>query len=158
LHGRYALLIHNAGGDCQPEDLFKAPAECIDMAGLLCRQHASLADATAHLGIPNGNKAANEWDARIERLLQWLMAADITRRMPRFEVLLSCLAIEASIEPSEHRELQRLAAWLASEAAGQQAAQAAAKAQASGQPIMDAVRDARLAWLAKALAGSPAKP
>lgn len=143
LEGRYALLVHNAGGNTQPIDLFKAPAECIEMAGLLCRQHATL-----HAALTDITNASH---AHPVALLEWLMSCDITRRPQRFEVLLSCLAIEHAISQEQHGLLEQLAATLTSPEAGQRAARAAADAQASQQPIADAVKTVRLAMLRDAL-------
>lgn len=145
LEGRYALLVHNLGGNPQPIHLFKASTDCTEMADLLERQYASLPNALKSLA------AASDVDP--EPLLQWLMSCDITRRIERYETLLSCLEMEGAVTKDEHIQLQHLAHSLLGDKASKQVADAASQAQQSGQAVADAVRAARLLRLREALRG-----
>lgn len=144
LECRYALLIHNQAGHAQqPADLFKANSECIELANLLCKQHALLPHALQSL--------RDTGRADPQALLHWLMACDITRKAARYQNLLAALSIEGAISHTEFDLLNRIATLLTSKEAGLRAAQAAQNAQASQQPVADAVAAARLAILQSAL-------
>lgn len=143
LAARYALMVHHAHGTPGPTDLFKAPADAIDMAALLCKQHATLRHALDVLGAHACPDP--------QPLLDWLMSCDITRKMARFHTLLSCLVIEQAIDHLQRATLERLAAALTSEQANQAVARAASEAQANGRSVADAVAAARLASLRQAL-------
>lgn len=140
LEMRYALLMINQGGEaCLPEQLFKAPRQCQELATLLIQQADTLEAVLAALRAGTMDSAGT--------ILDWLLSADAQRRPERFGLLLGCLRFAQHIDASQADLLAALAACLNTSSANEAVAKAVAQAKTQGLPIASAARDARLAAL-----------
>ena len=137
---RYALLITNQDGAAPlPEQLFKAPKPCQELAALLIQQTHALDDLLVALD--------NKTTASPDIVLDWLLSADAQRRPERFALLLACLLLGQRIKAHQADLLAALAAHISTASANAAVAQAVEQAKAQGLPIAQAARAARLAVL-----------
>lgn len=140
LEVRYALLMANLGGQSPlPQQLFKAPKSCQELATLLIQQNTSLASVLGAL--------AQKTPKTPDVVLDWLLSADTQRRPERFGLLIDCLLLTQRIDGSCARLLSSFAAHIGSASANEAVALAVQTAQREAMPIAPAARAARLAIL-----------
>ena len=94
LEMRYALLMGNQGGaSCLPEQLFKVPRDCQELATLLIQQADTLGAVLGTLREGTIDSAGT--------ILDWLLSADAQRRPERFGLLLGCLRLAQRIDAGQ---------------------------------------------------------
>lgn len=137
---RYALLMANLGGTAPlPEELFKAPKSCQELAALLIQQTNRLEIVLTALDQSTITAP--------DVVLDWLLSVDAQRRPERFGLLIDCLLRVQRIDTQQADLLASLAAHISTSSANEAVARAVEHAKTQGLPIAQAARAARLAVL-----------
>ena len=143
LEMRFALLANDADAPLDLQTL-RLPSSVQALARLLALSRPEAPRLKACAADPKHCPA--------EVLLSWLTRTDLHRRPERFGELLRCHELRNDFTDVEIRFLKTIAEKLISADSAQQIARAAQVAQEKKQSLPDAVQEARLAVIRKALA------